>query len=146
MSMTTVRAEDRPATAAFAQVVTEIASTGIGFRFQAKGRSMLPTIQDGEILHVRPVDPTSIKTGEIVLFCDGDGFKAHRVIRKERRSFITCGDTSAHADGKIRIDQVVGRVVAKECAASGEIIRLDGIAAWLQFLKLDLRRRVSKIR
>ena len=107
---------------------------------------MLPTVQDGEILHVRPVDPTSIKTGEIVLFCDGDGFKAHRVIRKERRSFITRGDTSEHADGKISTDQILGKIVAKECAASGEMVRLDGIAAWLQFLKLDLRKRVSKIR
>jgi signal peptidase I len=136
-------AEDRPASRIFGQLADDMASSGLGFRFQAKGRSMLPTIQDGEILHVWPVDPASIRVGEIVLFRDRDGFKAHRMIRKKQGQFVTRGDSSVDVDDEVRREQIVGKVMAKECAATGRTISLDGVRARLRFFAREARRQIS---
>jgi signal peptidase I len=38
---------------------------------------MLPTIQDGEIVHVKPVAGHMLRIGDIVLLRSGKEFKAH---------------------------------------------------------------------
>ena len=43
--------EDRAQSRAFRELAGELVASGLGFRFQAMGRSMLPAIQDGEMLH-----------------------------------------------------------------------------------------------
>jgi signal peptidase I len=136
-------AEDRPASRTFEEVAYHITASGVAFRFLAKGRSMLPTIQDGEILHVRQVDPASIKIGEIVLFSGRDGFKAHRVISKRRGVFVTRGDSSTQADGEVRGEQIVGKITAKECAVSGRMISLDGTLVRLRFFTKEARKLIS---
>jgi phage repressor protein C with HTH and peptisase S24 domain len=44
--------KDRADSTKFSQVASELIASGHCFRFQAKGLSMLPVIQDGEFLHV----------------------------------------------------------------------------------------------
>ena len=110
--------EDRTHSAAFSQVADSLLASGVEFRFQACGRSMLPFIQDGEILHVRAVDPKEIRVCEIVLYRDQSRFKAHRVTRKRRNVFTTRGDASLEADPVIRGEQIVGKITAKECATT----------------------------
>jgi signal peptidase I len=102
---------------------------------------MLPTIQDGEIVHVKPVATDMLRIGDIVLLRTGEQFKAHRIIRKRGQCFITRGDAGVDSDGEIRCDQILGRVTAKEAMNSRRLVRLDGIRARLEFLVLELRRR-----
>jgi len=135
-------AEDRPASRIFAQLASVMTTSGLGFRFQAKGHSMLPIVQDGEILYVHPVDPCSIKIGEIVLFRDRDGFKAHRVLQKKQGLFITRGDSSVQADGAVQLDRIIGKVVAKECATTGQVICLQGPWSRLSFFAVVARKGV----
>jgi signal peptidase I len=135
-------AEDRPASRLFAQVTDVMASSRLDFRFQAKGRSMFPTIQDGDILHVHPADPYSIEIGEIVLFRDGEGFKAHRVIQTKHDLFITRGDSSMQADDPVRPEQIVGKVISKECATTRQIVYLEGVRPRLRFLANEARKRI----
>src|SRR6266568_114740 len=138
--MTDERAQSR----AFREVTSELVANGLGFRFQARGRSMLPSIQDGDLLHVRPVDWKSLKVADIVLFRDGAEFKAHRVIRKKGDIFVTRGDSSLQPDVAIRGGQIVGKIIAKECADAGRIVPLEGRTARLRFVLSEARRRVSR--
>jgi len=59
---------------------------------------MLPTIVDGEVLHVELAEPKGLTCGDIVLFqCKGE-FKAHRIILARDGRFITRGDAAIEAD------------------------------------------------
>jgi signal peptidase I len=131
---------DRAESLAFHLLTSELIAGGYGLRFQAVGRSMLPTIQDGEIVHVKPVNRDMLRIGDIVLLRTGEQFKAHRIIRKRGQCFITRGDAGIDSDGEIRCDQILGRVTAKEVVSSGRLVRLDGMRARLGFFAAEFRR------
>ena len=133
--------KDRAESLAFHLLSSDLIAAGYGLRFQAVGRSMLPTIQDGEIVHVQPVATNMLRVGDIVLLRTGEQFKAHRIIGKRGQCFITRGDAGVNTDGEIRCDQILGRVTAKEATNSHRLVRLDGIKARLEFFALELRRR-----
>src|ERR1700756_5032642 len=117
--------EDKAHSRLFGALTQSLLSEGLGFRFRARGRSMQPTIQDGEILHVRPVAAETLRKGDIVLFADGLNYKAHRLlsIDLERGTFVACGDAGAVTDGDADTRKIVGLVVAKE-EDFGEQIRV----------------------
>jgi hypothetical protein len=125
----------------FNLLTSDLIAGGYGLRFQATGRSMLPTIQDGEIVHVKPIASSMLRIGDIVLLRSGAAFRAHRIIRKRGENFITRGDAGIDTDGEIRCDQILGRVIAKETVDSHRLVRLDGIRARLEFFAAELRRR-----
>src|SRR5436190_6259179 len=129
--------EERAQSQTFSELAGELVVSGLGFRFQAKGRSMLPTIQDGEFLHVWPANVTALKVGDIVLFKACDGFRAHRIIEKQREMFVTRGDSGLKADHAIRGEQIVGKIVAKECAQTGRAILLEGSVSRLKFFATE---------
>jgi signal peptidase I len=133
--------KDRAESLAFHLLSSNLISGGYGLRFQAVGRSMLPTIQDGEIVHVKPVATDMLRIGDIVLLRTHEQFRAHRIIRKRGQCFITRGDAGVDTDGEIRCDQILGRVTAKEVMNSRRVVRLDGLQARLEFVALELRRR-----
>src|SRR5215475_6649113 len=118
--------EERLESGVFGQVADSLLASGLEFRFQAQGRSMLPFIKDGEILRVKAIDPADVKLGDIVLFRDRSGFKAHRVIRRNKGKFATRGDAGLETDEAIRGEQIVGKITAKECGTSGRLIALEG--------------------
>lgn len=127
---------DRSESSIFQLLTSELIAGGYGLRFQAMGRSMLPTIEDGEIVHVKPVAADMLRIGDIVLLRTGEQFKAHRIIRKRGQCFITRGDSGVDTDGEIRCDQILGRVIAKEAVSSRRLVRLDGMKARLEFFAL----------
>ncbi len=131
---------DRSESSIFQLLTSELIAGGYGLRFQAMGRSMLPTIEDGEIVHVKPVAADMLRIGDIVLLRTGEQFKAHRIIRKRGQCFITRGDSGVDTDGEIRCDQILGRVIAKEAVSSRRLVRLDGMKARLEFFALETRR------
>jgi hypothetical protein len=135
--------KDRAESLSFHLLTSELFAGGYGLRFQAIGRSMLPTIQDGEIVHVKPVATDMLRIGDIVLLRTGKQFKAHRIIRRRGQCFITRGDAGLDIDGEIRCDQILGRVTAKEAVGSRRLVRLDGMRARLEFFVLDARRRAA---
>lgn len=133
--------KDRAESSAFHLLASELCAGGYELRFQAIGRSMLPTIEDGEIVHVVPVAADMLRIGDIVLLRIGEQFKAHRIIRKRGQCFITRGDAGLDSDGEIPSDQILGRVTAKETLNSRRLVRLDGMKARLEFFAAELRRR-----
>jgi hypothetical protein len=134
--------EDRTESRMFEQVVRDLVASGLGFRFKARGRSMLPTIGDGDILQVERVDTATIRVGDILLFKQGREFKAHRVIQRRRNVFVTRGDAGLEAD-TISGGEIVGKIVAKECAETGRRVVLQGIVPRLNHFSSELRRAIS---
>jgi len=129
----------------FSDVSAELLRRGARVRFRATGRSMQPTILEGEAITVEPVAPAAITRGDILLYRWERGVIAHRVIRIERTndgtvtqpsvlspqsSFILRGDASASSDTPIQAEQVIGKVIAVERA--GRRIDLAGRRAKLK--------------
>jgi len=129
--------EDKAHSSLFGALSRGLLSTGLGFRFQARGRSMEPAIRDGEILWVEPCSPRGLRKGDIVLFAEGANFRAHRlmVADAERDIFITRGDAGLERDEALCGKQVLGKVVAKQhCQQSMRTVRLDGMRGRARFL------------
>ncbi len=139
--------EQRLQSAMFGELAQELVASGNSFRFCAHGRSMTPTILDGDILYVEPIiRPPGL--GDIVLFSRAGEFKAHRIVGKAGNHFVTRGDAGMEIDGTVQAEQIIGKVVAKECAESGEVSLLSGIVPRMSYfareLNCALRARISR--
>src|SRR5216683_4665989 len=137
------KVEERVESRVFGELAANLVGNGLGFRFRAKGRSMLPTIQDGEFLHVQPTNAAKLKVGDIVLFKDGAEFKAHRIVRKLPNVFKARGDSGEQADS-IQEGEIVGKIVARECAKTGGVVSLESRGVRLRFFAAEARRRLSQ--
>jgi signal peptidase I len=110
--------------AAFAELSAEILRAGVALRFRARGASMSPLVRDGDVLLVRPVEPSSVQIGDLVLCTLGSGepgrVVVHRVVRRQAGPdglrFTVQGDQVSRPDGVIPAAQVYGRVTAIERA------------------------------
>ena len=133
--------KDRAESRIFEELMNEVTASDLSFQFQAHGLSMLPTIQDGEILQVSRAGLAGLKVGDILVFKDHSGFKAHRIVSKCCDFFITRGDSGLDTDGPIRHDQIVGKVVAKYSALTGHMVRLEGRFARGKFVLIACKRK-----
>jgi signal peptidase I len=121
--------------------VNDVTSSGLSFQFQARGRSMLPTIQDGDLLQVTAAAPLALRVGDILVFKDHIGFKAHRIVEKHHDFFITRGDSGLETDGHIRHKQILGKVIAKYMSSTGHRVRLEGRCARGKFVVVACKRK-----
>ena len=113
----------------FLELSLDLLRQGYSIRFRPAGRSMFPTIKDGEAICVAPISPRAIRRGDIILYRLARGVIAHRVLRSEEKSgvgrvFITRGDASGSEDPPILPEEILGRVTAVERA--GKNISLAG--------------------
>ena len=136
--------EDRCQSAVFGELALALISSGRGFLFRAHGRSMFPTIRDGDILHVVPITGSRLKIGDIVLFRKGAEFKAHRIVGRNGVQFITRGDAGVDSDGGIASSQILGKVIARQPASFGEMASLASPRARFQFFARELRKRFRR--
>jgi hypothetical protein len=90
----------------------ELLGRGHPLRFCAKGFSMIPAIQDGDILTVRPVAENELRTGMVVsaVLPLGENIVIHRIIGRKGTSRLLKGDNSWEADGFVPIRAILGRV------------------------------------
>lgn len=103
----------------FIDVSTELLRSGQSIRFRAPGRSMYPTIREGETITVQPVAPAAVKIGDIILYHFQRGVVAHRVVSIEKKRgdallFILHADTSGAPDEPVEPSQILGKVVSVE--------------------------------
>ncbi len=76
------------------------------------GRSMYPTLRNGERVVVYPVAYDELAVGDLIVFHDGRGIICHRLIRKANRLLYLKGDTNLWADPPVIWAQVLGRVTS----------------------------------
>jgi len=152
----------------FADTIAELLRDGYSVRFCASGNSMQPAIKDGEVITIKPVIPSQVKRGDIVLYGNHNGVIAHRVVAINqvntqasasgeqetcgtsilnpqssilRIFFILCGDASSSCDERVEADQVLGKVVSVERA--GRLIYLDG---WKSTMLYTIHFCVSRLK
>ena len=115
MSLITLKGVD------YEDIANGVLQNGHNLRFRAHGRSMWPSIQDGDMVEIQPVGEKRIRKGDVVLFnprTECDNLIVHRVtkIRTENdvTRYTTQGDALYYPDGQITRDKVLGRVVSIE--------------------------------
>jgi len=90
-----------------------LAQSGL-FRFQARGGSMRPAIQDGDTLTLAPATPETLVAGDVVLYRDAGGRPViHRIIARQEDPprFTIRGDAQTGPSDHVSPDQVIGYVV-----------------------------------
>lgn len=135
--------EDRLESIVFGEFATELIERGYDVRFQARGRSMVPTIEDCEILRVRPLTRQTLRVGDVVLFRANGELKAHRIVGKRGEDFVIRGDAGHDIDGTFTRDQILGLVVSKEESETGCMVRLSGFGPRSMFRLREIRRRLN---
>ena len=105
----------------FSEMLVETLNCGHSIRFRAPGDSMYPTISDGDLITVEPINPSDIVVGDIILYRHDYGVVAHRVVdieapqssvRSPQHCFTLCGDAAINDDDPVHADQILGKVVA----------------------------------
>ena len=103
----------------FIELSTQLLRHGEKIRFQAPGHSMQPTIREGEVITIEPVEPSAVRKGDIILYRWDNGIIAHRVIDVELKGdtvsrFIVRGDAEHTCDDPVNSSQVLGKIVSVE--------------------------------
>jgi len=108
---------ETPGRLRFQPVLRALLNDGQTVRFEAPGRSMLPTIHDGDTLVVEPVKAVSIVCGDVIVVEGPNGVRAHRVVGEDKgsdRTLLLRGDAQRLMDAPVCPDRVLGRVVGLE--------------------------------
>jgi signal peptidase I len=153
----------------FEQVCAELLGEGHQVKFRAPGDSMYPTICNGDLITVKPIKPSNIYVGDIILYRHENGVVAHRVINikapikkpsqnlnysSERSLSLTqpsalspqhCltlrGDAAIYYDDPVEAKQILGKVVSVE--RNGRSIDPYGFRSKLYF---KARRFASRLK
>ena len=106
---------ETPGRLRFQPVLRALLNDGQTVRFEAPGRSMLPTIHDGDTLVVEPVDPATIECGDVIVVEGPVCVRAHRVIGAgDDGAFVMQGDALRMADAPVNPENVLGKVAGVE--------------------------------
>jgi hypothetical protein len=98
------------------EACTALLRDGQRVRFRATGLSMDPTIRDGDVLTVEPVDLGEVHPGKILLYRTARGVIAHRLVRCEALEtqllYVLRGDASGTCDPPVSYGDVLGLVTS----------------------------------
>jgi len=119
----------------FSEMIEETLKRDHSIRFRAPGDSMYPTICDGDVVTVMPIETASITINDIILYQHRSGITAHRVMRIIKRSeensrsapkdpqdrsssetlqFILRGDAALVFDDPVSAGHILGKVTLVE--------------------------------
>lgn len=102
----------------FSALVHGLLVEGVSVRFRASGRSMLPSLRDGECLIVALAHAADVDVGDVLLCDTARGPMVHRVASIHRaggeKRFTLRGDASLECDAPVAAPQVRGRIVSVE--------------------------------
>jgi len=120
-------------------LTTELLSQGATVRFRPSGRSMYPSIREGELITVEPVKPRDVKLADIVLYRSERGLIAHRVVGSSptqssvlspHHSLLLKGDASLCCDQPVAAQQILGRVVRVQRNGRSLALATRGAKMW----------------
>ncbi len=118
-------------------LTAELLSRGTTVRFRPSGRSMYPSIREGELITVEPVRASDVKLADIVLYRSERGLIAHRVVNNRTQSsvlsphhFLLRGDASLSCDQPVEAHQILGRVVGVQRNGRSIALFSPGAKLW----------------
>jgi hypothetical protein len=98
----------------FRGILRDALARGDCVRFEARGVSMIPFIQDGDLVTVGPLRPEAVKTGDLVAFPRPEAgmgrVAVHRVVQVLPTGLVVRGDAAFKPDGVIPFEQVIGSI------------------------------------
>lgn len=103
-----------------------VLKAGQEVKLKARGRSMLPAIQTGDVVTIRPVSCGAIAVGDIIAYEDvkrNKGLVCHRVVGVRGQAYLVKGDTYLRYTERVPVGEVLGKAVAVERA--GRTIDLE---------------------
>jgi len=133
-------------------------------KFSAPGDSMYPTICDGDIVTVMPIETGSISIGDILLYRHRSGVTAHRVTRiaksgadhsqhsahtpqssdlSPQHLFFFRGDAALVFDDPVSADHILGKVTLVE--REGRRIDPYSFTAKIRFKARRLAARLNRL-
>ena len=132
----------------FPQLVIDLLRHGKSVRFRALGRSMYPTIREGDIITVAPVAPNLVQRGDILLYRLEYGVVVHRLARIDRNRegifhYIFRSDTWNEWDAPVLAKQIFGKVIS--VARSGNSIEVYSRKMKLRILAHVLGSRLRTL-
>lgn len=119
----------------FPDLISDLLTDGHMVKFRAPGDSMYPTICDGDVITVMPIESASITIGDIILYRHSSKVVAHRVTRIAKSDtsqfqhsaptpqssvhstqylFLLRGDAAITDDAPVSSEQILGKVVSIE--------------------------------
>ena len=118
-------------------LTTELLSQGTTVRFRPSGRSMYPSIREGELITVEPVVASDVALGDIVLYRSEKGVIAHRVVGTSPAQssvlsphYFLRGDASLSRDEPVTARQILGRVIGVERDGRSLALASRGAKVW----------------
>ena len=118
-------------------LTAELLSLGTSVRFRPSGRSMYPSIRDGELITVEPVVASAVTLGDIVLYRSQRGLIAHRVVGSSPTQssvlsphYFLRGDASLSCDQPVVAEQILGRVIRVERDGRSLALASRGAKLW----------------
>jgi len=99
------------------EIMQEVLSRGMPFRFSAGGFSMTPFIRDGDIISVSPLTSLLPGIGSVVAFIHPETklLCIHRILSRNNDNFLIQGDNSpGNPDGMIPGEAIIGYVTRVE--------------------------------
>ncbi len=99
---------------------------------------MYPSIREGELIAVEPVEASDVKLADIVLYRSERGLIAHRVVSssQDARIFRLRGDASLSCDQPVEAEQILGRVVGVQRNGRSVSLSSPGAKLWHKVRRL----------
>lgn len=118
---------ERPGISALDELVPDLLARGHRARFLASGDSMHPTIREGDVIEVEPLDEADrIATEQILLVAATRGLTVHRLVeRLDDGRYVTRGDNATGDDEPVGRDRILGRITCRE--RGGRTSRMTGL-------------------
>ncbi len=101
----------------YRQAALELAreqTPGKSFGLHVTGRSMWPVLRPGDVVRVRPVEPMTLRRGDLVVVRCHEELFTHRLIAVGAGKWRTKGDNCYEADPPVAAPAILGQVVAIE--------------------------------
>ena len=104
-------------------LLSAVFQKGRPFRFKAKGGSMWPFIQHGDIITIHPLGTKSLGLGDVVLFLrEKDRMPVvHRIVGGYMDKLLMKGDSSDTFDGLFSRTDILGKVT--QVNRDGRLVR-----------------------
>lgn len=92
------------------EMVLALLADGKEVKLKMQGTSMFPSIKPGEFAVIKPIDFTTLRVGQVIVFQEGSRWVAHRLLEIQNEHFIAQGDSLITADLPIEKTQLIGVV------------------------------------
>jgi signal peptidase I len=118
-------------------LAADVARSSGKVQIRVYGTSMVPTLWPGDMVIVRPCQPSELLPDSLIMFRRNGGLVVHRLIHRTKDQIVARGDAHSDLDEPVGLSDVVGRV--ESVLRDGRPVDPRG-SIWCRGLAFMLRR------